>query len=420
MKTKQTFKSERRSKIPKNLALITPFVIKWAREKSHYPLEVASKKIGVGPEKLKEWESGKSCPTMSQAKKMSQVYRRSLAIFYLPHPPKGLPLLKDFRTVEGKAPKYSPPLVFLMRQIQERQVWLSQYLREQGYNKLPFIGSINVKSSVKIATQSIINTIWEDERQYSKLLDETRNTETLLAHWINQCERKGIFISRTSNLNSKNPIPVKEARGFVISDPYAPFVFINSKDSYSARLFTLLHELAHLWLDVSGVPDHFPVNHKTKKTSTEFFCNQTAAEILMPQKKIKTFSKVTNFTTQELKEFINTHCKIFKVSSLALLVRLKSLSLIKSQVFEILKKEYNKEYELYRKKQEQQLKKTKGGPPANMLKIYANGESFTKIVFFSYKEGVLTGREASNLLDMKLGNLEKAIESKLIKTTGAI
>ncbi len=401
-------------------ALITPSVIKWAREKSHYSLDTVAKKIGILPNKLKEWEQGLSLPSLTQAKKMSQIYRRSLATFYLPHPPKDFPLLKDFRTVEGKAPKYSPPLVFLMRHIQERQAWLSQHLQEQGYNKLQFIGSFNVKSSVQTVAQNIIHTLWGNERQYSEVLDNAHNVEALLTQWIKQCERKGIFISRTGNLNSHNPIPVKEARGFVISDPYAPFVFINSKDSNNAKLFTLLHELAHLWLDISGVPDHFLTSYKIKKSSIESFCNQIAAEILLPKKKIKTFLKVNQFTAQKLKGLINKYCPKLKVSSLALLVRLKSLSLIKSQIFETLKKEYIKESEQYRKERDKKMKKNSGGPNSNLLKIYANGESFTKIVFFSYKEGVLTGREASNLLDMKLGNLEKAIENNLIKTTGTI
>ena len=77
-------------------ALITPAVIKWARQRSCYSLEVASKKIRVNPEKLKEWESGKSLPTMTQARKMSQAYRRPLAVFYLPHPPKDFRTSRDF------------------------------------------------------------------------------------------------------------------------------------------------------------------------------------------------------------------------------------------------------------------------------------------------------------------------------------
>ncbi|MCY4513120.1 MAG: XRE family transcriptional regulator [Bdellovibrionales bacterium] len=391
----------------KQLALITPTVIKWAREKSHYPLEIAAKKIGVSSEKLNEWESGKTLPTMTQARKMSQVYRRPLAAFYLSHPPKDFPLLKDFRTIEGKSPQYSPPLVFLMRQIQERQVWLREYLKEQGHEQLKFVGSGNLQSSPKRLSKNIIKTLWGSEKEYSQIASKNESIPSLLNSWLVQCEEKGIFISRTSNLNSHNVIPVEEARGFVISDKYAPLIFINSGDSKSAQLFTLLHELAHLWLDISGVPDHFSVSYKGKKSSTELFCNQIAAEILMPEEKIKSFPKMTN--TVQIKEFIEEQYKNFPVSRLALLVRLKSFSMLNHATFKALQSQYRKEYEKYRLKQKMKMKKAEGGPNANLLKIYANGENFTKIVTLSYKEGLISGREASSLLDMKLNRMEKIL-----------
>ena len=388
-------------------ALITPAVIKWARKKAHYDLEVASKKIGVKLEKLKKWENGKSLPTMTQARKMSQVYRRPLAVFYLPHPPKDFPLLKDFRTVEGKAPKYSPALVFLMRQIQERQIWLKDYLREQGQEPLKFIGSAHRQSSAKALSKNIIKSLWGSEKEYSQKVSNIKPISSFLDNWFNQCEEKGIFISRTSHLNSHNVIPVKEARGFVISDKYAPFIFINSADSKKAQLWTLLHELAHLWLDVSGVPDHFSVSWKSKRSSTEFLCNQTAGEILMPEEKIKNFSKIKEFA--EAKEFVEEQYKNFPVSRLAFLVRLKSFSLLSHTVFKKLKEEYIKDYEQYKIEQKRKMKDADGGPNSNVLKIYSNGESFTKIVAFSYKEGLISGREASGLLDMKLNRMEKII-----------
>ena len=391
----------------KQKALITPSVIKWAREKAHYSLEVASKKIGVSPEKLREWEQGLSLPSLTQAKKISQVYRRSLAIFYLPHPPKDFPLLKDFRTVEGKAPKYSPPLVFLMRQIQERQVWLREYLKAQGQEELHFIGSSHLQSSPKALSKKIIKTLWDNENQYSQVVSKNKTTKALLKSWLVRCEEKGIFISRTSNLNSHNVIQVQEARGFVISDPYAPFVFINSGDSKTAQLFTLLHELAHLWLNVSGVPDHFPINYKTKETSTEFFCNQTAAEILMPEEKMRVLPKITSI--EEINNFVTEQSTKFSVSRLAFLVRLKSLSLLSNTNFKKLKEKYGKEYEDYRITQKKKMRDSKSGPNSNLLKIYANGESFTKVVAYSYKEGFISGREASGLLDMKLNRMEKII-----------
>ena len=203
-------------------ALITPSVIQWAREKSHYPLETAAKKIGVNLEKLKEWESGKSLPTMTQARKMSQTYRRPLAAFYLPHPPKDFPLLKDFRTVEGQPPLYSPSLVFLMRQIQERQAWLREYLKDQGHEELKFIGSGDLRSSPKTLSKNIIKTLWGDQKEYSQVVSKSKKIQTLLKSWLERCEEKGVFISRTSNLDSKNIIPVTEAKFFLQNWCYDP------------------------------------------------------------------------------------------------------------------------------------------------------------------------------------------------------
>ncbi len=388
-------------------ALVTPSVIKWARESAHYSLEAAAKKIGVKPERLKEWEGGKSLPSMAQARKMSIIYRRPLAAFYLPQPPKDFPLLQDFRTVGGKPVQYSPPLVFLMRQIQERQAWLREYLKEQGQEELRFIGSGSLQSSPKALSKKIIKTLWGGEKEYSQAVSKNKTAKALLNSWFVQCEEKGIFISRAGNLNPHNALPVREARGFVISDKYAPFVFVNSGDSKAAQLFTLLHELAHLWLDVSGVPDHFPAGRRARKPSIEFLCNQTTAEILMPEEKIKDFPKMT--CIQEIKGFVAEQAKKFPASRLALLVRLKSFSLLSNADFENLKEQYGKEHEQRRAEQKKKMKESKGGPNANLLKIYANGESFTKIVAYSYKEGLISGREASGLLDMKLNRMEKIL-----------
>ena len=183
-----------------------------------------------------------------------------------------------------------------------------------------------------------------------------------------------------------------------------------SKDSKNAQLFTLLHELTHLWLDVSGIPDHFSNSYKKGKSNIEFFCNQTAAEILMPKEKVNSFPEMKALTQQAVKRFIKKHYEKFKVSRLAFLVRLKNLQMITSKVFESLRMEYIKEHEEYARRQKIKMKESKGGPDSNLLKIYANGESFTKIVFYSYKEGVLSGREASNLLDMKLDRMDKVMK----------
>lgn len=391
-------------------ALVTPSVIKWAREKSFYSIDTASKKIGIDASELKKWEKGAGCPTLAKARKMAEVYRRPLASFYLTEPPKDFSLLKDFRTVAGRSPQYSTALVFLMRQIQESQAWLSQYLKEQGCEPLSFVGTGSVEFSEKIMSKKIIKTIWKDEKKYLEQLSGIRDSTHLLNKWIFQCEEKGIFISRTSNLNSHNVIPIKEARGFVIADKYAPFIFINSKDSDNAQLFTLLHELVHLWINISGIPEHFSNIHKKKQLSIEFFCNQTAAEILMPEEKINTLPKMKISSQREVKNFIQNNHKCFKVSKLAFLIRLKYFKMVPDKIFKLLQQEFEKEYREYEQKRKNQMSKSGGHPPPNLLKLSANGKNFTKIVFYSYKEGLLSGRDASNLLDMKLGRMNKIMK----------
>ena len=127
----------------------------------------------------------------------------------------------------------------------------------------------------------------------------------------------------------------------------------------------------------------------------------------MPEEKIKSFPKVKEFA--EAKEFIEEEHKKFPVSRLAFLVRLKSFSVLNNTVFKKLKEKYIKDYEKYTMEQKIKMKDADGGPNSNVLKIYSNGESFTKIVAFSYKEGLISGREASGLLDMKLNRMEKII-----------
>ena len=142
----------------------------------------------------------------------------------------------------------------------------------------------------------------------------------------------------------------------MISDEYAPFIFVNTGDSEPARLFTLLHELTHLWLNISCIPNHF-ITTKTS-SSEEAFCNKVAAEILMPEHNIKKAISNNKFKTnqdkqdkQNIKDFINNNHKNFNVSKLAFLIRLKTYTPINKKIFEELKTELIKQSnEIHKKK----------------------------------------------------------------------
>jgi len=118
-------------------ALVTPEVMKWARELARLDVDTAAKEIGRPLDEIRGWEDGTVVPTMAQARDASEVYQRSLAVFYLPEPPKDFDTLKDFRTLPSTADAgYSPELALLVRRLQARQEWLREYRLSEGYERL--------------------------------------------------------------------------------------------------------------------------------------------------------------------------------------------------------------------------------------------------------------------------------------------
>ncbi|MEX2564416.1 MAG: XRE family transcriptional regulator [Cyclobacteriaceae bacterium] len=380
-------------------ATITPSVIKWARERAKLDLATAADKIGTKKERLELWEKGEALPTLNQAMIMSKLYRRSLSVFYLPEPPTDFQTLRDFRRMKEKK-DYSTGLMFIMREVQERQQWMKDFLMEEEEEPLPFIGKFSHQDNVKKVASDIISTLE---------IENDINQKDRLKYWIQKAEEKRIFISLGSNIHSYMVFDVNEFRGFAISDSLAPFIFINTKDAKQAQLFTLVHELAHLWIGESGVSKEIVTEFRELNPDEiepeELFCNSVAAEVLMPEDPIKTYISTWHDLSLDR---IDQLAKKLQLSSKAILVRLSKLGKISTQSYNHFWNEIevrNKQWEIDNEK------KTKdddeGFPPPYLLKLRKCGYAFTNIVVGSYKSGRLSGVEASTLLDMKLNKLPK-------------
>jgi len=377
-----------------SIAFIRPEVIKWARESANISLEDVAKKMGCKKEKLIEWESGDSFPSLIQAKKMSKIYRRALAIFYLPSPPKDFQPISDFRRIKDK--KFSTSLIFLIREIQEKRLWLSEYLKEEGEERIPIVGQFNVKSPHKIVADAIIDFLEIRE------LPEDQH----LKFWIQKVEEAGIFVCQTSNYHPHLKIQVEEARGFALSDPYAPFIFINSRDLETARLFTLMHEFVHLTIAESGVSNfknlEFRSEDQFKYSEIEVFCNRVTAEVLMPAAVMRARFK----SNEENEPEVENTARYFGVSQFSIYTRLLNLRLVSKPKYDQWKRKYFKRVEDWLEK-ESEKPKSKGGPNYYLLKSIRNSKSFSRIVFEGFKGEILTGVEASRLLGIKLNKLNK-------------
>lgn len=378
-------------------AYINNSVLLWARKSSKISKLSASKRAGVSIQSLESWEEGKTLPTIRQAKLLAKYYRRPLAVLYLTEPPKDFQTLRDFRKeYDGEL---STALVFMIREVQMRQYWIKNYFNEIKISKLPFIGKFNISSNINEVAEDIIKTIG-----YIKPSSSTN----LLKDWTKRIEEKRIFISQASNIHSHLPLGVDEVRGFTISDNIAPFIFINSRDSKTANLFTLFHELAHLWINEDGISNlnylNFRENNQDTYDPIEVFCNRVAAEILMPHENIIESAKSSNEINKETIERI---ARKFGVSRLALSTRFLNLGLISKRSYNSLRSVFIDDWEKYLARQKKKLKDSKGYPPHNLLKFKRNGREFSNIIISNFRNGLLTGRETSNLLDIKINSIPK-------------
>ena len=388
-------------------AYITPNVLKWARESARMSEEVACAKVSVSSEKLKEWENGDSLPTIRQAQTLAKAYKRPFALLFLPEIPRDFQPLQDFRK-SGSKP-FNTSSIFIIRETQQKQSWIRDLYEENKEKKLSFVGKFNIKDNPEVVAKDILKTLDINPANYQ--------SDNPIKIWIEKAESKGIFISRTSFIHSRLKLDSDELQGFAISDEFAPFVFINSDDWNAPQLFTLVHELAHIWIAESGISNEIEQNVKDKDKyhPVELFCNEVAANALIPKEII---NNLDNVTFQNSKEIFKS-AKNLGISSFAFLVRAYNLNLINFATYQSLKKDAEYEFGEFlkreaEKKAKQKEKENKGGPNYFLLQLNRNSRLFTQTVLDTFRGGGIEPSLASNLLNVQINKFQK-LEAQLYK-----
>lgn len=388
-------------------AFITPNVLKWARKSAKMTEETAAAKVSVSVEKLLEWEEGTSQPTIRQAQTLAKAYKRPFALFFLPDIPRDFQPLQDFRKSGAKSLTTSS--VFIIREIQQKQSWISDVYKENQNEKIPFVGKYSIKDQPENVASHILKTLQINPASY--------RTDNPIKEWIDAAESNGIFVSRTSFIHSRLKLDSKELQGFAIADQYAPFIFINSEDWNAPQLFTLVHELAHIWIAETGISNEIEpdLKNKSKYHPVELFCNEVAANALMPKEIVLgidfDFFKSSNEVYQVAKQL--------GVSSFALLVRALNLRIISIQMYEKLKTQADSDFEEYLKKEVEKKVKLKeqgktGGPNYFLIQLNRNSRLFTQTVLDSFRGGFIEPTLASNLLNVKVNKFQK-LEAQLYR-----
>jgi Zn-dependent peptidase ImmA (M78 family)/transcriptional regulator with XRE-family HTH domain len=384
-------------------ALITPSVIRWARERAGLSLEDAARRIRRPVEDIKAWESGASLPSISQARKASEVYRRPLAVFYLSEPPKDFETLRDFRSLPDTEPRdFSPQLALLIRMTNYRQEWMHEFLLKEGFEPLSFVGSTTVSNSPRDVALDILRVLGLSPQEQR----DCNTRHDALRLWIQKAEAAGVFVFRQRH------IALVEARGIAFSDSIAPFIFVNSGDSRAAQIFTLAHELAHLWLDLSGV-SNLELHGRTldvQSHSVETFCNKVAANAVL-EEQIFQQEWVSQDHHWPIEDRIQQISGALKISEEVVARRLLERGIISQDLYQELRQSYQDRWEKLEFRERQRLKSSKGGPSYYVTSVARNGYAFTQTVVGAFMSGDILGRDASSLLDVKVSNLRRLGEA---------
>ncbi|MDE0205724.1 MAG: ImmA/IrrE family metallo-endopeptidase [Candidatus Tectomicrobia bacterium] len=287
-------------------------ILRWAQERAGLTQDDLIGKFS----KLPEWESGSIQPTLKQAEAFARTVHIPVGYLFLAQPPEEPVPIPDFRTISGQAVKRpSPNLLDMIYACQERQGWYRDFLRVTQEPELDFVGSATIDTPpVQVAAhmREAIDFNVNARRECPTWADALR----LFAR---QAEEAGILVMTSGIVlsNTSRRLDPAEFRGFALSDPLAPLIFINGADTKAAQMFTLAHELAHLWLGASALSNIGAESGRQGYRPEEIWCNAVAAELLVPLDDLH-----KELRDEEPSVAVPRLARAFKVSALVILRRL--------------------------------------------------------------------------------------------------
>jgi len=374
--------------------LVKPELLYWARTSVGLDITKVAGKVKVKDNILRSWESGETRPTLVQAEKLANIYKRPLAVFFLPSPPKEPDVPKDFRVLpadHAKSLSYETRLA--IRRSWRLQAITIELLKSLNLRRKLGITEIRKSSDPEVFATTVRKLLEVSVQEQRKWKD----SYYALKSWKKKVETLGVSVYQFS-------MPLEETRGFSLTSSEAPAIVLNTKDAVNARSFSLFHELCHLLMDTSGLCDMEMRGGSLENevVSIEKFCNHFAGALLVPRTALQEHETVSSknqhhkWSDAELGKLALD----FKVSQEVILRRLLILGLA-TEAF-------------YRNKREQWVrriqKKKKGGWVIPSVKcVSENGVPFISLVLDSYAGGKIPFADVADYLGIRAKHISKVI-----------
>jgi Zn-dependent peptidase ImmA (M78 family) len=305
---------------------VRPRLLAWAQERSGLPAAELERKFPA----LAEWQAGRKQPTLRQLESFAQATHTPIGFLFLTERPDETLPLPDFRTMGRPAgARLTADLLDTVYLCQQRQDWYREFARTNHLDPIAFVGSLATQSNIGAAATKLRTDLnFEVSRRGSSWSEAF----TVLR---DQADDLGILVmvSGVVGSNTHRKLDPHEFRGFALVDDLAPLIFINGSDTKAAQIFTLTHELAHIWAGQSALDD--PDLATRTSNDVESWCNQVAAEFLVPLDDLREV-----FSGQvALSEQLQRIAEQFRVSTLVAVRRVFDAGFLNWE-------EYRREYEL--------------------------------------------------------------------------
>ena len=367
-------------------------MLQWARKSAGYSVEDIAELLSTKPETVAQWESGDKSPSIAMLRRIAAKYKRPLIVFYLPEPPEAFTVVRDFRILpDSKQWTCSRQLAHVIRVCQERQAWAASYLEDLESDHAANIEALNPDAkNIRAAAYMV-------RRQLGVGLEEQigcASESIAFGMWRKSIERLGVFVFQTA------PVDLKEMRGFALPHPVAPAVAVNSADSYTAKVFTLIHEFTHVLCGVTGV--FAGIKRASPHNEIEKFCNRVAGETLVPADAFT--ARFASGLGDDEDRAIAEAGRKYRVSALVILKRLLETGIV-DQAF------VREKWARF-SRAKPKVRRPDVRIPRETLALARVGDLFARLGLSAYYANKIHGGELTDLLGLKLKHLPK-LESRL-------
>jgi len=384
-------------------ALINPAMLGWARALMGLDLDYVAEKAKIAPDRLVQWETGGSSPTVAQLRKLARIYRFPIAVFYLPAPPDHkIPHPSDRRFLPGfEEEGPSPELSFEFRWADERREIALELLTNIGVTPKRFDAEASIRNTpekLAMTIRGMLGITYDDQTTW-------RDSRLAFNRWREKLERLDVLVFQATE------VPLQAMRGYSMFFDILPIIGVNRRDTYNARSFTLLHEMTHLMLRIESLCDMHEEGGELSEPDKqiEVFCNSVAGCTLVPKSYFQREEAIGPATQpgEDGDKAIRDLARKYSVSRELIVRRMLTLGLVGESFYRSKREQYHREYAI--------LPPPSGGfvHPA-VDAVSSSGRSFVGLTLENLNRGFITTSDFSDFLRVKIKHLGRLQDSFLV------